>query len=149
MMMDWDWRSFQELNVQELYDLLALRHHVFTLEQQCHYDDFDYRDQASMHLLGKQHHQLIAYARLLPKGIAYPDGVSFGRIVIAKSARGKGLGKELVECILRYIEKHSMKDPIIISAQSYLKQFYESFGFQAISDPYEDAGILHIKMVKE
>ena len=43
-MLYWNWRSFQDLSNQELYDLLALRQAVFIEEQQCRYKDIDYLD---------------------------------------------------------------------------------------------------------
>lgn len=38
---------------------------------------------------------------------------------------------------------------ITISAQYYLLDFYKKFGFQPIGEPYDDAGVKHIRMEKE
>lgn len=144
----WHWRSFEELTTHELYDILALRQDVFVIEQQCKDQDLDHRDQKALHLLGIQNNKLVAYLRLFPTGVLYPDAATFGRVLTAESARGQGIGKEAIQQVFLYLEKLGNTAPIIISAQLYLQKFYESFGFQVISDPYDEAGIPHIKMRK-
>lgn len=147
-MLDWRWRSFEELSNQELYDILALRQTVFLIEQQCIYPDTDYRDQKCQHLLGMQDNKLAAYLRVLPKDMPYPGAVSFGRVLTAPFARKQGLGKQLIEKTLLYLTEIGNTLPIIISAQMYLEQFYQSFGFKTVSQPYDEDGIPHIKMKK-
>jgi ElaA protein len=39
--------------------------------------------------------------------------------------------------------------PVAVSAQTYLEPFYRSFGFAAVSPPYDDYGVPHIDMLKE
>ena len=73
--------KYDELNTAQLYDILSFRQNVFILEQQCFYQDIDYKDQHAIHLLGIKDNQLIAYLRFLPKGTAYADEASFGRII--------------------------------------------------------------------
>jgi ElaA protein len=145
----WHLRSFQELNTTELYDILALREAVFTLEQKCFYQDIDYNDQKAIHLLGIENNQLAAYCRIFSPNHAYPDATSIGRVLTASFARGTGLGRTAIQQCLLYLKKQHPNDPIVISAQLYLQAFYESFGFHIIGEPYEDAGIPHIKMRKE
>ena len=43
-------KSFQELTVDELYELLRVRSEVFVVEQNCVYQDMDGDDQKSIHL---------------------------------------------------------------------------------------------------
>jgi ElaA protein len=145
-MLQWKWRTFQELSNQELYDVLALRQSVFIVEQQCPYPDLDFKDQLCKHLLGFDGQSLAAYLRLLPKDNPYQDAISFGRVATATFARGKGYGKEMMNQILLYLKQHDNNLPIIISAQMYLEKFYQSFGFTTISEPYDEDWIPHIKM---
>ena len=145
-MLHWNWRSFQELSNTELYDVLALRQTVFIDEQQCRFIDIDYRDQQCMHLLGMKDNKLAAYLRVLPKNLAYPNAVSFGRVVTAPFVRGTGAGKEMMREVLTYLQTHHHTIPIIISAQMYLERFYQSFNFKTISEAYMEDGISHIKM---
>ena len=41
------------------------------------------------------------------------------------------------------------RQAIKIGAQLYLKKFYESFGFEQVSEVYLEDGIEHIYMVKD
>jgi ElaA protein len=149
IMLTWQWRSFSELKNNELYDLLSLRQTIFIIEQQCIYNDLDYLDQKALHLLGYKENQLVAYLRLFPKDIPYANSLSFGRVLTAKSARGQSIGKEMIIETLRYLKQQNNITPITISAQLYLKKFYESFGFKTISEPYDEDGIPHIKMIRQ
>src|SRR5436190_21567034 len=94
---NWQLKAFNELNASELYSILQLRNEVFVIEQNCVYQDADNKDQGSYHFTGWRNDKLIAYARLLPKGIAYNDYVSIGRVVTAPSERGNSIGKELLK----------------------------------------------------
>jgi ElaA protein len=146
-MVIWKWALFAELSPAELYDICALRQQVFVLEQQCLYPDLDYHDQVANHLMGFQDKKMVAYLRILPKDIPYKDAVSFGRVLTAKSVRGQGIGKNLVEQALYFLEKNKNTYPIIISAQLYLEQLYQSFGFESVGEPYDEDNIPHIKMI--
>lgn len=139
---------FDELNIYQLYELLKLRQEVFIVEQQCYYLDNDGRDLESFHLMGMDHNnKILAYARLLPPGISYPDYASFGRIVTAPTFRGKMLGRKLMEEVMTKCESLFPSQPIKISAQSYLLRFYESFGFIKVGEEYLEDDIPHHAMV--
>ncbi|KTD17410.1 GNAT family N-acetyltransferase [Legionella jordanis] len=137
--------SFEELSINTLYDILALRNQVFIVEQQCVYQDLDFKDQQARHLLVYDAGKLIAYARILP--FNHKD-MSFGRLVTAQSHRRFGLGKQLMASILTYLQTHFASQAIVITAQQYLQHFYQSYGFLPEGEPFDMDGILHIKMVK-
>jgi ElaA protein len=101
-----------------------------------------------MHLLGLQKNKLISYLRLFPENYIYPNSVTFGRIATSPSARGTGAGRQALQQTLSYLEKQNTKVPLLISAQCYLKAFYESFGFTTVDQPYDEDGIPHIQMRK-
>jgi ElaA protein len=122
-MINWQWRTFQELALEELYEVLRLRQDVFILEQKCLYQDIDQLDQQALHLLGLENGKLIVYLRMFPKGTLYPDAISFGRLLIAKMERNKGLAKDAMTLLMAYLNDCNNKDPLIISAQTYLQQF--------------------------
>ena len=151
-MLRWQWSTFSELTVLDLYELLRLRQEVFIIEQNCPYPDADGKDVYAHHLLGWNasppgHPELLAYLRVLPPGVSYPE-LSMGRIVTAPAVRGSGMGKMLMEEGFRRIESAYGKQPIRISAQAHLKRFYELFGFYQVSEPYDEDGILHIEMLR-
>jgi ElaA protein len=121
---------------------------VFVVEQSCIYQDADNKDQGSYHFTGWMNNRLIAYTRLLPKGIAYNDYVSIGRVVTSPSARGNNIGKELMERSIEQSYNLFGNVQIKIGAQIYLKKFYAEFGFHQTSDVYLEDGIEHIEMIK-
>ena len=147
-MATWHWRTFQELTLEELYEILRLRQDVFILEQKCLYQDIDEQDQQAQHLLVLENGRLVVYLRMFPKGTLYPDAVSFGRLLITKSERNKGLAKDAMRRLITYLNDCKNQDPMIISAQTYLQQFYRSFGFLEVGSPYDEDGVPHIKMIK-
>jgi ElaA protein len=147
-MITWACKSFDSLTPHELYAILALRNEVFIVEQNCPYQDVDQKDQASYHLMGWKDGVLVAYTRLLPPGLAYPQP-SIGRVVSSPSARRTGIGRELMkESIDQCIELFG-DQPIRIGAQLYLREFYISFGFYQTSDIYLEDGIRHIEMIRD
>lgn len=148
MKKNWNLKKFEELTVQELYLILQLRYEVFTIEQNCIYPDMDNKDQQAFHLMCFDNEKLIAYARILPPGIAYADP-SIGRVVTAHIVRKTGLGKELMSRSIEACINLYGNTDITLSAQLYLKKFYESFGFKAIGDSYLEDGIDHIKMIRK
>jgi ElaA protein len=141
-------RAFETLMPTELYDIMALREEVFTLEQHCTVADFDGLDKQAIHVFAIDNHEIIATMRILPPNLYKPGVVSFGRLAVKKSFRGKGYAKEMMDLALKYIDDHFPKATIVFSAQLYLQKFYEGFGFKAVGDIYDEAGILHIKMKK-
>ena len=148
----WQWKSFSELTLDELYSLLALRQEVFVVEQRSIYQDVDGLDPASAHLLGFEDADggpfLAAYLRVLPPDVKFPGASSVGRVVTSPRARGRGLGREIVARGLARLDAEFPGTPIRISAQHYLQRFYEGFGFHAEGDVYDEDGIPHLEMVR-
>lgn len=138
-------KSFNELTLTELYDMLKLRCAVFVIEQNCNYQDMDDKDQLSWHLIGFEDNKLVACTRILPKGISYPE-VSIGRVIVDKAYRGTGAGKEIMKLAIDHAKKVLNADEIVISAQCYLEKFYGDLGFVSEGESYLDDDIPHIKM---
>lgn len=142
-------KKFSELTTLELYHILALRSEVFVVEQECIYQDIDYKDLNAYHLFIKENNSIVAYTRLLNRGVSYDDGVSIGRVVVSPKARKRGYGIKLMKQTIEFANKTYPDIDIIISAQEYLYNFYTSLGFQKISDMYLEDNIPHIKMIKK
>jgi ElaA protein len=140
-------RHFKDLTIDQLYDLLRLRAEVFVVEQKCNYLDLDGKDKVGLHFMGYENGALLAYARLLPKGISYDNYSSIGRVIVQEEARGKQLGYELMNKANSETIK-SFGHPIKISAQAHLEEFYTSVGYvtQAGNVYFEDE-IPHIGMI--
>tara|TARA_B100001741_G_C16449447_1_gene549671 strand:- start:181 stop:630 length:450 start_codon:yes stop_codon:yes gene_type:complete len=147
MDIEWRFKSFEDLTKSELHEMMILRQQVFIVEQDCPYQDADVKDKYSHHLLGYIKGGLVAYLRLVKPGISYEE-MSFGRIVIALTHRGSGLGIALM--------KEGIKQSIIlygtsnnrISAQSHLLPFYQKFGFVSTGKEYLEDDIPHTEMIK-
>ena len=144
MHQDWQTLHFSELKTDELYDIMHLRQAVFVVEQNSVYIDADGVDPQAIHMLCREAGTLIAYQRLIPPGIKYPES-SMGRIVVHAGWRGKDLGRELVQ---RGIDHNleSWPGDICISAQAHLQTFYHSLGFVSEGDLYQEDAIPHCKM---
>ncbi|SRR5258705_8449730 len=146
-MISWTVKKFDELSVHELYAILRLRSEVFVVEQNCVFQDMDNKDQSSYHLMGWEDHALAAYTRLIPPGVVYPSA-SIGRVITSQAARGTGIGRQLMEKSIEEATSLFGNIPIKIGAQLYLKEFYNSFGFDQSSDIYDEDGIDHIEMIR-
>ncbi|WP_105148937.1 GNAT family N-acetyltransferase [Streptococcus suis] len=144
--MQWEIKSFDQLSLQELYGILTLRVDVFVVEQACPYPEIDGKDPSCLHLLGTDNGELVAYLRILPAGLSY-DEVSIGRVVIKPSHRGKGLGRPMMEQAIAYITTEWKESQIKIGAQAYLEKFYQSLGFEPISEVYLEDDIPHLDML--
>lgn len=137
--------SFESLSAHELYELLKLRSKVFVVEQSCLYLDMDDKDQAALHLLGYDGNELIAYSRLLPQGVYFPEAC-IGRVVVDPDQRKKEAGKALMKEAIKLTLDQFKTNEIVISAQLYLERFYTELGFVKESEVYLEDDIPHIKM---
>tara|TARA_B100000809_G_scaffold249300_2_gene280432 strand:+ start:1673 stop:2122 length:450 start_codon:yes stop_codon:yes gene_type:complete len=144
-MITFEIKKFEEFSIQELYAVLNLRAAVFVVEQKSAYLDLDFKDQKAIHILGYVDKQLVAYSRIF-KSKDYCELPSIGRVVIDKDFRENGYGNDLVQFSIKSIEKEYQEFNIHISAQLYLKNFYESHGFIALGEAYLEDELPHIAM---
>lgn len=138
-------KPFNELTVAELYNVLQLRSEVFVVEQNCVYQDIDGKDSKALHLIGTFDGSIVAYARLFAPGY-YFDNASIGRVVINANYRDRKWGHSLMQAAISGIKDYYGQDVITISAQLYLKKFYEGHGFIQEGDEYLEDDIPHIRM---
>ena len=141
-------KNFKELTIQELYTVLQLRSEVFVVEQNCIYQDIDGKDQKALHVLGYKKQVLVAYTRIFAPG-AYFNEASIGRVVVKASERQYGYGKDIMKASIQAIADHYDSSAIHLSAQTYLKKFYNELGFLETGEEYLEDGIPHVGMVLE
>ena len=141
-------KSFEQLTTTELYQLLQLRSEVFVVEQDCVYQDMDGKDEMALHVLGYHDDQLAAYTRLFKPGDYFKES-SIGRVVVKDLFRKHGYGYNIMEASIDYLEKKVVVNRIEISAQTYLKRFYNNLKFKEVGEGYLEDGIPHIKMVRD
>lgn len=147
MTIRWICKHHSELDVHELYAILALRTQVFVVEQNCPYLETDGQDLAgdTCHLLARDESGLLGYLRLLdPQRMA--GEVVIGRVVIAERGRGIGLGHRLMEQALVECRQHWPGVPVYLSAQAHLQGYYGRYGFEAVTEVYLEDDIPHIGM---
>lgn len=138
-------KDFSNLTTKEFYEIVKLRIAVFVVEQTCFYQEVDDSDEIAIHTWFQEGSEIVGYSRIYPED----DGtVTFGRVIVRSDYRGQKLGKRLIENTLNVIADRYPKRDIVIGAQAYLVDFYESFGFKAVSDIYLEDDIPHIDMKK-
>lgn len=136
-------KRYDELTLDELYDIIKLRVDVFVVEQNCPYYELDGKDKMAYHVFCREKEKMIAYLRVLDRGISF-ETVSLGRVISLK--RRCGLGTELLKTGIEVAKEKYNADKITIEAQTYAKKFYEGVGFVKISDEFMEDGIPHILM---
>ena len=146
-------KTFSELTTRELYEILKARFEVFVMEQHCFYLDLDDIDYEALHLFLWEGDRVEAYIRLFPDRLAPdfyphspdPNAWHLGRLLTRQ--RGRGLGRRMME---RAIEEAQARGVTVLrmEAQCYIVPLYEQYGFRVLSDPFDDAGVLHVEIEK-
>lgn len=149
----WRCLPFADLGAVDLYSVLQLRSAVFVVEQACVFQDMDGRDPVCLHLLGAAPEageaiDLLAYARLVPAGMAFPEA-SIGRVATAAQVRGTRSGHALMAEAIAQVQRQWRPQPIRIGAQAHLQAFYRQHGFEPDGDLYLEDGIEHIEMLRK
>jgi ElaA protein len=144
--MKFEFKPFAELSIEELYEILHLRAEIFVVEQNCVYNDLDGLDKSAVHQFIKKDGEIVAYSRLLKPGTRFSE-YSIGRVVVKQSERGIGLGIEMINAAKTFIINEWKATKIKISAQKYLRKFYEDLGFEVVTDEYLEDGIPHFGMI--
>jgi len=145
-MLQFQVKLFSELSTNELYQLLQLRSEVFVVEQNCVYQDLDGKDDKALHVLGFHKNNIVAYSRIFDAG-DYFKVASIGRVVVSPKLRGHQLGYDLMKSSIQAVKNQFKTETIKISAQVYLKSFYNNLGFVETSASYLEDGIPHVEMM--
>ena len=141
--MQFNSKTFAELTVNELYEILKARETIFLLEQNIVCQDIDDKDKESLHCFLSDGERIVAYLR------AYEcdEGIAIGRVLTLEHK--KGLGKELMLGSMAIIKEHFNCSKIYAHAQKQAEGFYKKLGFETVSDEYLEEGVVHITMVKK
>lgn len=144
----WEIKKFEELSLKQLYEIARSRCEVFIKEQKivCE-EELDGLDDQCIHIFLEEGIKVVAYCRIVPKGINY-ENISIGRVLVLEQFRRKGIAQEMLNIAIEYIKLNFKENKIVLSSQLYAKTLYESVGFIKSSDVYEEAGIPHVKMYK-
>lgn len=136
---------------------LIVRGIVFIEEQQVRYDEeIDEHDAAAaaepvpggpppvLHILGELAGEPVAAGRLRFLG----DWAKLERICVRPPWRGGGQGHRLVEFMLEEACRRGYRR-FRMHAQRHLAEFYAGHGFAVSGEPFDEAGIVHVLMVRE
>jgi ElaA protein len=144
----WAFSEFGALESSVVYEALKLRQEIFIVEQGVPYSDIDGLDYRCQHCTGRIQDTLVAYLRILPNDVFEPGYANFGRVVVRREFRGKGLGREMVTRALRFLDPVRGTRPIKISSQLHLEKFYGLAGFETTGASYIQTRIPHIRMLR-
>jgi predicted GNAT family N-acyltransferase len=123
---------------------LALRHEVFVEEQGVPLDlEIDEHDAMALHLVALDGDRIVGTCRLVEDG----RRARFGRLVVARDARGRGTGAALLGEAERRARALGC-DEMVLAAQTAAMGLYERAGYTARGDVFLDAGIEHLTMEK-
>lgn len=130
---------------EDLTDCHALRVAVFIVEQEVpHEEEFDDLDAISVHFIARDDGKPAGTARVFEQG----NIGKIGRVCVAKSHRGTGLGAKLIETCLEELETRPHLAQAKLGAQNHAIDFYKRFGFDVVGNEYMDGGIPHHDMVR-
>ena len=139
----WYLKNYHELTKEEIVAIYKARIETFIVGQKLNYQEIDDTDTFSWHLFEMNDSgEVISYLRIIP-GI---DKVSIGRVLIDHRYRRTGKGRALLERAREVCKEWYFDKIIEVHAQAHLLKFYESLGFEVVSEPYDIVGISHVTM---
>lgn len=138
-------KPYSDLSKDQFFDILKLRIEIFVVEQCCYYQELDNEDKEAFHVSIYNDGIIVAVGRIIPN--LHNKEVKIGRIAVKMEHRKKGLAYKMMKDIMNFISKKYKNFSVLLSAQTYLIEFYQSFGFKEIGNTYLEDGIEHINMV--
>ena len=138
-------KPYNDLSKDQFFDILKLRIEIFVVEQCCYYQELDIEDKKAFHVSIYNDGIIVAVGRIIPN--LHNKEVKIGRIAVKMEHRKKGLAYKMMKDIMNFISKKYKNFSVLLSAQTYLIEFYQSFGFKEIGNTYLEDGIEHINMV--
>ena len=126
----------------EIEQVMALRHAVFCEEQGVPAAlERDAEDAAAQHVVALDGGRVVGTCRLIGDGRT----VRLGRMAVARSHRGQGLGAALLDAA-HWIAAESGAAEVAIHAQLSALGFWERAGYVAEGPEFEEAGFAHVAM---
>ena len=130
------------LGTRTAYDVWRLRQQVFVVEQDCPYPDLDGRDlePTTRHVVLLDDDVVVGTLRVLDDG----DRARIGRVVVAPSARGRGLAALMMDEAMALCGDREVR----LDAQTGLTAFYAGYGFEVAGPEFDEDGLMHVPMVR-
>ena len=119
----------------------AIRYKVFVIGQKCPANlEWEFEEE-STHFLVIDNKEAVATARHRMT----TNGYKLERFAVLNNKRGKGYGHMILNAILKDLKAYN--GLIYMHAQSDVIPFYEKVGFKKEGKEFEEAGIMHFKMI--
>lgn len=139
------WRIIRARTADEREEALDVRHEVFVEEQGVSVDlEHDQYDDHATHFVAYDGDQPVGAARLRE----YDDGIGkIERVAVRAPRRGEGWGRK----IMAAVETAAREEGFVtlrLDSQNDAIGFYERLGYEVVSEPFMDAGILHRTMIR-
>lgn len=150
MDVSWEVKHFPDCTPDDVFEFAKLRTDVFFLEQACNEEELDHfdRDPRTVHVFARASGQLVGYARVVYRDVGEEEDrgvtVSIGRVVVAATHRGQGIAQGLMARSLKVVGDQD----VIVHAQTYVASLYAHSGFVQFGEPFEEAGIPHVRMIR-
>jgi YbgC/YbaW family acyl-CoA thioester hydrolase len=124
----------------------AIRREVFVQEQHIPADlEWDSADATCLHALARNRFGLpLATGRLLEH---VPGVAKIGRMAVRRSMRGAQIGRLVLDALMAEARQQGYRE-VLLHAQLAAENFYLRAGFQRRGEPFEEAGIGHVEMVR-
>jgi predicted GNAT family N-acyltransferase len=121
---------------------LALRRDVFVAEQHVPAEEeFDAYDLTCTHVVALLEGSVVGTLRI----IDLPEHAKIGRVVVANSARGKGIATAMMHYAMDLVRGRG-QTRLYLTAQIDKLALYEKLGFIAFGDQFQDGGMPHLAM---
>ena len=116
---------------------------VFVMGQKCPEEiEWEFEEE-STHFIVYNNSEAVATARHRRT----EKGYKLERFAVRKKNRGKGYGHIVLKEILK--DLNGITEMIYMHAQIQVLPFYEKLGFIKMGESFEEAGIIHYKMILE
>lgn len=107
--------------------------------------EFDGKDASAIHLLAYLDNKAVGTARIREIDAST---AKIERLAVLPEARKQGIGRKLMITALKTISDRD-KSSVIVHAQEYIASLYQQLGFVIVGERFNEAGISHVKMVKQ
>ncbi|RTL46956.1 MAG: YbgC/FadM family acyl-CoA thioesterase [Burkholderiales bacterium] len=123
-----------------------IRRQVFVEEQHIPADmEWDSADATCLHALARNHFGVpLATGRLLEH---VPGVAKIGRMAVLRTMRGTQIGRQVLDALMAEARRQGYRE-VLLHAQLSAENFYLRAGFQRRGEPFEEAGIGHVEMVR-
>jgi YbgC/YbaW family acyl-CoA thioester hydrolase len=124
----------------------AIRREVFIEEQGIPADmEWDAADASCLHALARNRFGMpLATGRMLEH---VPGVAKIGRMAVQRAMRGTQIGRQVLDALMAEARKQGYRE-VLLHAQLSAENFYLRAGFQRRGQPFEEAGIGHVEMVR-